>query len=353
MKRKYLFLIVGVGVIALASYWLTKPSQKTPERIQGPAPSGSAVLDAIIVREEPFANVVSVSGSIEPDEQVQLRSEISGIVREILFKEGAQVSKGQLLFKMDDAELQAQYSNALTRQQLAADNETRAKLLLEKEAISSQEYDVAKADLASAKAQTALVQAQLSKTSVHAPFSGKIGLRQVSNGEYLTPQTIVANLIRLDPVKILFAVPEKYSAQIKVGQSIHFQVTGSDTTFKAQIYAIEPGVDAATRTISMRATCPNPQQSLVPGSFARIEIPISRQENAVLVPTQAVIPIQNGKQVYVYRQGKAIAVMVETESRNSNDVFVTSGVSAGDTVLISGLMSLRDGMPAQVQIKGY
>jgi membrane fusion protein (multidrug efflux system) len=353
MKKKYVYLIVGVGAIALASYWFTKPAAPKPDNIVRNSSPASAALDAIVVREEPYANILSVSGSIEPDEQVQLRSEINGIVRQISFNEGGKVTKGQLLFKMDDAELQAQYSNAQTRQQLASDNEARAKLLLEKEAISTQEYDVAKADLASAKAQTALVHAQLAKTSIHAPFSGKIGLRNVSNGEYLTPQTIVASLIRVDPIKLLFAVPEKYSTQIRVGQPIRFQITGLDSMFQAKIYAIEPGVDAATRTISMRATCSNPDQWLMPGSFARIEIPIERQEKAVLVPTQAIIPVQNGKQVFVYRNGKAEAIDVETESRNSRDVFVTSGVGAGDTVIISGLMSLRTGIPVQVQVKTY
>src|SRR5690606_6341455 len=150
-----------------------------------------------------FSNIITLSGSIEPNEQVQIRSEVSGIVRTLAFQEGTMVSKGQLLLRIDDWELQAQPIQAQAREELAAENENRARLLLEKEAISQQEYDVAHADYETAKAQTVLIKAQIAKTTVNAPFSGKIGLRSVSEGEYLTPTTVVANLLSINPVKIL------------------------------------------------------------------------------------------------------------------------------------------------------
>ena len=233
----------------------------------------------------------------------------------------------------------------------AEDNEKRARLLVEKEAISQQEYDVARADYESAKAQTALIRAQIAKTIVRAPFSGKIGLRSISEGEYLTPTTVVANLLSINPVKVLFSVPEKYGGQIKVGQGLSFTVSGSETTYDAEIYAIEPGVDASTRTISIRAIADNPEERLFPGAFASITLPLDHTEDAVLVPTEAVVPVQNGKQVFLLEHGKAVATPVETESRTSTDVLITSGVSIGDTVLTSGIMSLNDGMPVTVQIE--
>src|SRR5690606_21957246 len=276
--------------------------------------------------------------------------EVSGIVRSLGFREGSMVQKGQLLVRIDDSELQAQLIQAQSREKLAEDNENRARLLLEKEAISQQEYDVAHADYESAKAQTALINAQIAKTAVYAPFSGKVGLRSISEGEYLTPTTVVANLLSINPVKILFAVPEKYSSQIRERQPLKFSVSGSDAKYDAEIYAIEPGVDPATRTISIRALADNPEGRLFPGSFARFELPLARIDTAVLVPTQAVIPVQNGKQVYLFRDGQAVATPVEAENRTASEVLINQGVTIGDTVLTSGLMSLADGMSVRVDI---
>jgi len=350
MKKKYLYIAIAIVAVAIVSYRLTRSDKAkiaAPESARG---EGPMEVNAIVVAPREFANIITLSGSIEPNEQVQIRSEVPGIVRHLAFREGTKVQKGQLLLRIDDSELQAQLIQAQSREKLAEDNENRARLLLAKEAISQQEYDVAHADYESAKAQTALIRAQLAKTTVHAPFSGKIGLRSISEGEYLTPTTVVANLLSINPVKILFSVPEKYSSQIGVGQGLQFSVSGSDAKYRAEIYAIEPGVDAATRTISIRAVAENPEERLFPGSFARVELPLNRLENAVLVPTEAVVPVQNGKQVYLLKGGVAQATDVEAENRTRTDVLITNGVGVGDTVLISGIMSLTDGMPVRVQV---
>ena len=350
MKKKYLYIAIAVVAVAFISYRLTrsdKPKVAAPASTQG---AGIMEVNAIVVVPREFSNIITLSGSIEPNEQVQIRSEVSGIVRTLSFREGTAVQKGQVLLRIDDSELQAQLIQAQSSEKLAEDNANRARLLLEKEAISQQEYDVAHADYESAKAQTVLIRAQIAKTTVRAPFSGKIGLRSISEGEYLTPATVVANLLSINPVKILFSVPEKYSGQIQVGQGLNFGVSGSDTTYHAKIYAIEPGVDATTRTISIRAIAENPGEQLFPGAFARIELALDRIDNAVLVPTEAVIPVQNGKQVFLLKDGKATATPVEAENRTRTDVLITDGVSIGDTVLISGIMSVTDGTPVTVQV---
>lgn len=350
MKRKYLYIAIAVVAVAFVSYFLTRNGEA---KVAAPEPgrgSGPMEVHAIVVEPREFANMITLSGSIEPNEQIQIRSEVSGIVRELGFEEGSMVRKGQLLLRIDDSELQAQLIQAQSREKLAEDNENRARLLLQKEAISQQEYDVAHADYESAKAQTVLIRAQIAKTTVHAPFSGKVGLRSISEGEYLTPTTVVASLMSINPVKILFAVPEKYSNQIQEGQRLKFSVSGSDTKYDAEIYAIEPGVDPTTRTISIRALASNPEGRLFPGSFARIELPLERIDTAILVPTQAVIPVQNGKQVYLFENGLAIATPVEAENRTASEVLINQGVSIGDTVLTSGLMSVTDGMPVRVEI---
>lgn len=344
MKKKYLYIATTMVVVAVVSYLLTrnpKPKVAPPAQVMN---EKAMEVKAVVVVPRTFSNTITLSGSIEPNEQVQIRSEVSGIVRALSFREGTSVQKGQVLLRIDDSELQARLIQAQSSEQLAEDNEKRARLLLEKEAISEQEYDVARADFASAKAQTKLIQAQIAKTTVRAPFSGKIGLRSISEGEYLTPSTVVANLLSINPIKVLFSVPEKYSGQINPGQGLTFSVSGSEAKFHAKIYAIEPGVDAATRTISIRAVAENPEGRLFPGAFARVELPLDHIENAVLVPTEAVVPVQNGKQVFLLKDGRAAATPVETESRTREDVLITNGVSIGDTVLTSGIMSLSDGM---------
>lgn len=351
MKRKYLYLTIIIGVIAFAAY---KYSRNKEEKIEAPEPPKKGVpieLNAIIVSPRDFSNIITVSGSIEPNEQVQIRSEVSGIIQNLFFQEGSFVEKGKVLFTIDDTELQAQLLQRQTQEKLAEDNAQRAALLLEKEAISTQENDVARADLQSAKAQTQLIQAQIAKTKVRAPFSGKIGLRSVSSGEYLTPTTVVANLVSTNPIKVMFSVPEKYTSQVKEGLPLKFTVSGNVKHFDAKIYAIEPGIDALTRTIQIRALANNDSGELVPGSFARVEFPINIVKAAVLIPTEAVVPVQNGKQVFLFKSGQAIAVDIETDSRTDKDVLVSEGIQLGDTVLTSGIMSLKDGMEVSVKIQ--
>jgi membrane fusion protein (multidrug efflux system) len=309
-------------------------------------------VNGIVVEPREFTNTLALTGSIEANEQVEIRGQVSGLVRSITFEEGSPVRKGQILVKIDDTELRAQLSEALTRQSLAAENERRASLLLNKEAISREEYDVARAELKSAQAQTQLVRAQLSKTSVIAPFSGRIGLRNISVGEYLIPTTVVANLVSTDPVKITFAVPEKYASQVKANSQLLFTVAGSDTRYKAVVYAVEPGIEAATRTLQLRARAANPSGALRPGSFANIELPLATIADALLVPSQAIIPIQNGKKVFVSQDGKAKEVLVETSTRTEQDVLVISGLQAGDTVLTTGIMTLKEGAPVKVNTGG-
>lgn len=335
-------------------YRLTQSKPGKPAAGPGAPGKGAAMpptnVDGIVVTGENFANSLSVSGSIEANEQVQIRSEISGLVTGIYFKEGTNVSKGQLLLKINDRELQAQLSQALTKQKLAAETEYRAGILLKKEAISKEEYDVALADLRSLQSQTQLTRAQLAKTQIRAPFSGKIGLRTVSSGEYLTPNTAVANLVSINPVKITFSVPEKYAGQIKLNTEINFTVAGSAKKYTAKVYAIEPSIDMTTRTLQLKATASNPAGELLPGSFAKIDFPLSNVSNAILIPTEAVIPILKGKKVFVSDKGKAKEVMVETGTRTDKDVLITSGLSIGDTVLTTGMMSLKPETPVKIKI---
>ncbi len=359
MKIKYLvYTLLAFGLAALVVYRISANKKQAnaggPGGGRGGAPGGKGGamppmrVNGIVVKPQEFANNLAVTGSVEANEQIEIRGQVSGLIRSISFKEGSTVQKGQVLLKVDDAELRAQLAQAQTRQSLAAENADRAAQLFKKEAISREEYDIATADYKTLRAQTQLIRAQLAKATIVAPFSGRIGLRNVSVGSYLTPETIVANLVSTDPVKISFAVPEKYASQVKPDNQLTFAVAGSTKKYTAAVYAIEPGIEASTRTLQLRARAANPNGELRPGSFANIELSLTAIPDALLVPTQAIVPVQQGKKVFVVKNGKAREVMVETATRTEKDILVTAGLQTGDTVLTTGIMTLKPDAPVKV-----
>ncbi|UQD56921.1 efflux RND transporter periplasmic adaptor subunit [Flavobacterium sp. K5-23] len=352
MKLKHLIyglLIVGFG--AFITYRIIEnKGDGNADKGKQDKPKATK-LSGIVVQPQSFDNNLSLSGSIEANEQVEIRSEVSGIVQSINFQEGSNVSKGQLLFKVNDLELRAQLSQAKTKESLAAENERRAKLLLHKEAISQEEYDVARAEYASTRAQSQLINAQIAKTAVRAPFSGKIGLRSISVGTYITPSILVANLVNIGKLKITFSIPEKYANQLKTNTTLNFNVAGSTTTYTARVYAIEPTVEIATRTLQVRAITENKDGKLLPGTFADVELPLDVIKDAIVVPSQAVIPVQNGKKVFISDMGKAKEIMVETATRTDASILILSGLKAGDTVITSGVMSLKNDAPVKITVQ--
>lgn len=352
MKIKYLvYALLTIGIIGFIGYRITENKSENGDSKDPKGKSKSMSVNGIVATPQTFDNNLSLSGSIEANEQVEIRSEVSGIVEGIYFQEGSNVSKGQALFKVNDLELRAQLRQTSTREGLASENERRAKLLLQKEAISQEEYDFARADLKSAQAQSQLIKAQIAKTSVRAPFSGRIGLRSISPGTYITPAILVAKLVNTGKLKITFSIPEKYASQVKTNTYLTFKVAGSDDKYTAKVYAIEPEVAVATRTLQVRAIAENSSGKLLPGTFADVELPLDIIKDAIVVPTEAVIPIQNGKKVFISSNGQAKEVMIETATRTDASILVLSGLKAGDTVITSGVMSLKNETPVKVKIK--
>ena len=291
---------------------------------------------------------LSTTGTVRANEEVEIVSEISGKVSSIQFEEGSRVAEGQLLLKIDDSELLAERQRALYRVELAERDEARQKQLLDDGVISRESYDVALGELNVLRAELQLIEAQLLKTEIRAPFNGIIGLRWVSPGSFLSPQTRIASLKDLDPVKLDFTVPEKYSALMKVGDGISFAVEGSNRTFQGTIYAVEPGIDASTRSLRVRARCPNSDGTLVPGAFANVDLVLRSVADALTVPSIAVIPELGGKKVFVYEDGLAQPRSIETGIRSHDEVQVTSGLVEGDIVITTGLLQLQPG--AEVEI---
>jgi membrane fusion protein (multidrug efflux system) len=352
MKIKTISItLITLSLLGLIGYRITKNSAESEKNDKKGDKKPPLSVIAIVVSSKDFSNAISLSGSIEANENVEIRSEVSGIVEKISFSEGTNVSKGQILLKVNDIELRAQLSQAFTKQKLASENERRAKLLLQKEAISQEEYDIASAEFRSLKAQTQLIQAQIAKTTIRAPFSGKIGLRNISPGTYVTPTTIITKLVSSSQVKISFSIPEKYASEIENNASILFTIPNNPQKFSAKIYAIEPEIETATRTLKIRAIADNSNGKLLPGTFATIELSLKNIKDAIVIPTEAVVPIQNGKVVYIANNGKAKEVKIETLARTSKDVVVTSGIKSGDTLLTSGVMALKDEADIKVKLK--
>ncbi len=351
MKYRYIiFTLIGLGLVALIVYRVFENKSNAPNKQAG-GDTPAVKVAGMVLQPVVFEDNLSLSGTLEANETIEIRSEISGMVENINFNEGSKVSKGQVLFKVNDLELRAQLAKVQTAQKLAAENARRAKLLLEKEAISQEEYDMSEANLQSASAESQLIAAQLAKATVRAPFSGIIGLRYISQGTYITPATPVARLVNTDKLKITFSIPEKYSSQVGVDDQLTFTTSNSTEEYSATIYAIEPEVAVSTRTLKMRAIADNKEGKLIPGTFANVLLPLATVNDALMVPTEALIPIQNGKKVYISENGKAKEVIVETGARTASAIRVISGLKAGDTILTSGIMVLRDGTPLNLDLR--
>lgn len=353
MKLKYIIYTLIVLGLAYLIYYRISANKKANESDlgKGGGQKGGAILvDGVVVKTQSFENALEITGSLEANEAVSLHGEVSGLVKGIYFKEGSNVKKGQLLVKINDLDIQAQLQEALTKQNLSVTNESRARQLLAKGAISQEEYDVSLAELQSLKAQAQLVRAQLAKTAIVAPFNGRIGLRSISEGEYLTPATVIANLLSIDPIKVNFSVPEKYAGQIKINSSISFTKAGSKDVFTGKVFAIEPGINVETRTLHIKALASNTGGELLPGSFAKIKLALNTLNDAILIPNEAIIPVENGKVVFITENGKAKQVEVEAGPRTDKDIVITSGLNIGDTVLTSGSMTLKPQSPVKVSL---
>lgn len=295
------------------------------------------------VTAAPFAETVTSTGTLLAEEAVDLQAETSGKVSTLNFREGGRVEAGQLLVKLNDADLQASLSRAKHRHHLAQLRERRLAQLLKQGVARQEEYDIALSELDIQNAEVQLVEANIQKTEVRAPFSGVVGLRHISAGAFVNAATRVATLQRLDRLKIDFSIPEKYAARLRPGSPIHFTIAGGEQPFAGEIYAFDPRIDIATRTVLIRALCPNPQGRLLPGAFARVELTLGRLENAMLIPALAVVPGLSEKNVFVLAGGKVERRVVQTGTRMQSTVHILSGLRAGDVVITSGLQQLRPG----------
>ncbi len=365
--RTILTIVAVVAVLVLGKiFFFKKPDlgEKGPGGGAGAAPSGggkggekgkdmkgggpAVAVNVFVVNPESLDNVITSSGTIFPNEEIELRAEASGRILALNIKEGSRVAAGQVIAKIKDTDLQAQLKKLNFEIELAKQTEARQKKLLDINAISKEEYEITANKINTLNADKELIEANLEKTVLKAPFAGKIGLKNVSQGAYVTPTTSLATLVQTNPVKIDFSIPEKYSTLIRVGRNVKFEVEGQPEAYYADVVAIDPKIDPNLRTLKLRALAKNPADRLVPGMFVRVSVDLDIAQ-AIMIPTEAVVPVLKGKKVYVVRNGKADEVMIETGVRNDKKIQVTRGLKTGDSLIVSGIMALKK--DAAVKVK--
>lgn len=346
-SKNYLAILLYLSTAILFSFCGSK-NPDPPTRSAGPS---LVTVEGVVVHPRPLENVVRSSGSVLASEAVDLVAEVAGRVEKIYFKEGAHVTKGDLLVKINDDDLQAQLKKTELQIQLASEQEKRQRQLFEINGISQEQYDIAVNQVNTLKADRDNLVAMIRKREVRAPFDGRIGLRYVSEGSYVSPATRIASMQKIDLLKVDFSVPEKYAGQVVVGDVVQLKSEETKQQFTGHLYAIEPKIDPATRTLQLRAMVENKNENILPGSYVQIELKLKKIPDALLVPTQAIIPVLRGQTLFVRKNGVAVSVPVKTGIRTASFVQITEGISAGDTVLTTGLMQLRTGMKVNVKVK--
>jgi membrane fusion protein, multidrug efflux system len=296
-------------------------------------------------------NIVRSSGTVLASEAVDLAPEAAGRVMTITFKEGGRISKGQVLLKINDEDLQAQLRKTELQIQLADDQEKRHRYLYEKSSISKEQYETTLNQLNQLRADRDNLQAAIRKREVRAPFDGIVGLRYVSEGGYVTQTTRIASVQKINPLKVDFAIPERYANQVNVGDHVTLSIEATGLKFIGRLYAIEPKIDQQLGTLQLRAVFDNKNETVFPGAFVNIELQLKRIPDALMVPTQAIIPVLKGQTLFVVKQGKVQTVPVQIGVRTATSVQITSGLAPGDTVVTTGLMQLRPGMPVNVDTR--
>ena len=354
MKKKNRWIITS-AVIAVAigagTYNMLRDKQVSDDEF-APVPSARSKsilnVNAQIIRPQPLVDVIKTKGSLKPDEEVDLSFETSGKIVAINFQEGTAVQQGELLAKVNDKPLLAQLSRYEAQVKLAEDRLYRQQALLQKDAVSQEAYEQAKTDLATLNADIDLVKANISLTELHAPFDGIIGLRNVSEGAYASPSVVVAKLTKISPLKIDFYIPERYANQVGKGTRLSFIVDSRRDTLNATVYATEPNVDLDTRTLSVRAIYPNTSQSLLPGQLVTVLLKKEEIQDAIAIPTEALVPEMGIDKVFLYKSGKAEPVEVQTGLRTEAYIQILEGLNVGDTLITSGTLQLRTGLPIKL-----
>jgi membrane fusion protein (multidrug efflux system) len=361
-STKYL-LYIGVPLLCVGAVFLfnhfsgkdpinTMPGKGLSGGPAGPGARGGGPrvlpVSGYVVTYETGESGLTRLGTLVANEKVQVMSELSGRVTDVNFEEGQFIRKGTVLVKLNDDELLTQLTRAEYQYTLLEQRLQRQKILLEKDAVSQEDYDKVQTEFNVLKQDIEELKIRIGKMKIKAPFDGVIGFRQVSEGAFLQPGSKIADMVDVARLKLEFSIPEKYIASRLVGTQAEFTVEGVARTFQATIYAMDPQIDVATRTIMLRALYDNNVGLLRPGMSARVSIRTGSDQRSLFVPSQAVVPDVNGRYVWLNKGGKAFRSYVQTGNRTTDKLEITAGVEVGDTLITTGIMQLKDDMAVTI-----
>lgn len=322
-------------------------TEKKPKN--GDSGGGKGIgAEVFIVKATALQSVYQSSGNLLANEAINVYPEVGGRITAIHFKEGSRVHKGDLLIQLNGADIAAQIQKLAAQKKLQEITKDRQTELLNINGISKQEYDNTLMQIASIEADITYYKAQLAKLQIRSPFSGVIGLRNISTGAIVNTTTLITTIQQTNPLKLDFSLPEQYQGMVKTGATIQFTGNSFNDTLMAKVIATDPVSDAATRTITLRAQVDNSANKLVPGAFVNVHVPLNRNSAALTIPTQCIIPTTKDKKVVVLRNGKAQMQTVQTGERLAAAIEITHGLQAGDTVLTTGIMQVKPDMPVSI-----
>ena len=306
------------------------------------------VVQTLIAAPQSLSADIEVPGTIMANETAEIHPEVSGRLVQLNIKEGTNVSVGALLAKLYDGDLQAQLRKLEVQLKIAEQTEKRQAELVKIQGISQQEYDLSLLGVLNLKADMDIIRESIRKTEIRAPFGGKLGLKNVSPGAYVTPASVLTTISQVSTLKIQFNIPERYGAQLKTGMPVSFSIDGTSKTFTATVIASEISIDENTRSLAVRALIKQQDPALIPGAFAKVKIVLGKNNEALMVPNSVIIPSGRKKQLYVYEGGKAMMKEVTTGVRDSTNIQVLTGIKAGDTVITSAVLFLRPGLAVEL-----
>ena len=346
--RTLIAIILLIAVAGGGYYWYMQQSSTSSETGQAAPMDFAMPVEAAMVKQEPLIRSIVAVGSLLANEEIVVRPEFSGSVTKIHFQEGQQVKAGDLLISLDDSIYKAELKQAEARLKLSEANRKRISSLRKKGLSNDQEEDQAVSELGVNKASTALARTRLNKMRINAPFDGTIGLRSISEGDYLSAGQDIVTLISSNPIKLEFRIPEVFLTEVAIGQSVGVKVDAfRGEIFSGEVYAIAPEVETGGRSFMVRAQIANDDNRLVPGLFAQVELVLERKEDALLVPEAALMPAGDKQYVYRIDDGKAVRTEITTGKRQQDHVEVLSGLEAEQLVITAGQMKIMEGSKVQ------
>lgn len=341
MKRTLTKLIVSIFFLSLLGACGGKSKSSEAAKKSTVSSGGEIPVEAYVVVPQTLNASVTVAGTLYPYEETQITPEVAGKVTGLYINEGSYVRKGAVLATLFDEDLKAELNKLNVQLQLAKKTRERQDQLLKIGGISQQDYDLSILNQSTIEADMAVLKAALNKTVIRAPYSGRLGFKNISPGAYVTPQTVITSISQVGRLKLIFSVPEKYFSKVRTGSSVAFTTETSPKVYSARILATEAGITMENRSLKVQAAVDNSDHRLSAGGFANVNFDLGEEENAVMIPSQAIIPQARDKKVILYKEGFPDFTTVTTGMRDSAKIEILSGIELGDTVVTTGLLSIK------------